>query len=135
MNHECHMVVGRTNGGYYFPITSKYTESDIQKLFLKVDTPGKSAEATTEPKTNEPQKSTEGNSTPNTPDTDVEVNISKNIRYSINSYQSKEGERAGKFNRMQKFVGQQTNNGWFRAKIKKSFFGPFPLPSPLQRRK
>ena len=26
-----------------------------------------------------------------------------------------------------KIVGQQTNNGWFRAKIKKSFFGPFPL--------
>ena len=71
MNHECHMVVVRTNGGYYFPITSKYTESDIQKLFLKVDTPGKSAEVTTEPKTNEPQKSTEGKSTPNTPDTDV----------------------------------------------------------------
>ena len=60
VNHECHMVVGRTNGGYYFPITSKYTESDIQKIFLKVDTPGKSAEVTTE-----------GKSTPNTPDTDV----------------------------------------------------------------
>ena len=40
------------------------------------------------------------------------------LRDSINGYQSKEGERVGKFNRMQKFVGQQTNNnGWFRAKI------------------
>ena len=53
---------------------------------------------------------------------------------STNCYQSKEGERAGKFNQIQNFVGQQTNNGWFRAKIKKSFFRPFPLPSPLQRR-
>ena len=48
----------------------------------------------------------------------------------INGYQSKEGERVGKFNRMQKFVGQQTNNnGWFRAKIQLSFFGPFPYPA------
>ena len=28
---------------------------------------------------------------------------------------------------MQKFVGQQKNNGWFRAKIKKSFFRPSPF--------
>ena len=48
---------------------------------------------------------------------------------SINGYQSKEGERVGKFNRMKRLVGQQTNNnGWFRAKIQQSFFGPFPLP-------
>ena len=36
--HDCHMLIGCTPGGYYFPITEMYNDTDIQNLFFKDST-------------------------------------------------------------------------------------------------